>query len=492
MKNFYFILLSIIALLTISFVSCSKEDINEPSYTPTPDNQTESFISTEHTVNSDMLKQYLQLTKKHDKVESIAPLNKGNVLLAYLVQYHEGWDLISADCRCCPILASSASGHLSIQSEDPGTLTVKSMIDVVDLIKKENKQEIDPMWKLFMPKEAQNDTSRKKSNKQTNGTRSERYGIWQAIDTVYVQDYYDSGHIIQTAWGQGSPWNNYIQFQYQNGVLQHCKVGCVAVAAGQIIAHFRMANNRNIAIPTSGSYPPYAQNQPMTINSYGTSGWSTMANNYNGDVTQMFLAQIGQQLNMQYGVENSVTSSSYVADLFDDYMIDYYKIDYLDNTTSGSLDSGLDIAYVSADEGLPYSMGHAFIIDRHGWEKSYVAINYEWDSDHYQTEEEVQRLPQWMLEPMTDGKEDITEFSEYMSYSTRCFVGMNWGWGGTGNNITYTTYNHTSDYPIPNSVYESAVGVARYYNPNWSISVNGITNTYSRKKLIYIGIREHQ
>lgn len=412
-----------------------------------------------------------------------------NEVLAYIVQYGDGWDMISADTRCCPILASSDKGTIDLNAQDPGTQSVWGMLNAVRNIQKDANATIDPMWALF----AQKQEIKKESRSYHRGIKKKRTsGMWIPVDTIYEYDNYDSGHKISTAWGQGTPWNNFVRYKYNNGILTHCKTGCVAVAAAQIIAYFRMGNHRNIAIPISATLP-YAANQDMIVTSSSTSGWTSIQNDLDGNVAQMLIAKIGLELSSDYALDETTAESLNVTQVFSDYLLDYYLIDYNNNTISGTVGTGNGIAFVSANHKFLniYENAHSFIIDRNGRQMNSVAIKYEWDPYHYPTWEEEQRLPGWMLQPMYgDHGEELTEYLEYQVYTERQFIGMNWGWGGTGNNITYTSlYTTIPQEEMPS---EYIPGNTTYYSiPNWSVTYQGETYIFNNIKRTYIYIREH-
>ncbi len=481
-------------LLVALLVSCSRDALNDLDQSLSIElNGATNEMPFKTQVDLTMLKSYLKLTKRLNNVKEIVPMKDNGEVLAYIVQYEDGWDMISADTRCCPILASSDEGIIDLNAQDPGTQSVWGMLSAVRNIQNDEKAKLDPMWALFVPKqEVKNDPSSSQQGKHRGLRGNRTSGMWIPVDTIYDYDNTDSGHKISTAWGQGSPWNNYVRYKYNNGILTHCKTGCVAVAAAQIIAYFRMSNNRSIAIPTSATLP-FAANQDMSITSSSTNGWSSIQSDHDGSVAQMFIAKIGIEVNSTWGIEKTTASSLNVAQVFSDYLLDYYLIDYTNNTISGTVGTGNGIAYVSANHKYLqiFEDDHAFIIDRNGRQMNSVAIQYEWDPNHYPTWEEEQRLPGWMLQPMYgDHGEELTEYMEYQVYTERQFIGMNWGWGGVGNNITYTTlYTTTPPEDMPS---EYIPGNTGYYSiPNWSVTYNGDTYIFNNVKLTYVYIREH-
>ncbi len=186
------------------------------------------------------------------------------------------------------------------------------------------------------------------------------YGPWEFADK--------KGPYCKMKWGQGYPYNYYAPLH--NGV--HCKVGCVAVALGQIIA----TNYYNEYYPDN--LTPY----PLFIGGWAVK-WPAIFNDIsmydekeqtyydkNSAITNevvaiaAFLRGIGEEVNMDYGLESSSAKYSKA----EQFMKTLYKdVDYhtYSEKTCGR------VKEMVIDRGLPTFMrgqksgggGHAWVVD---------------------------------------------------------------------------------------------------------------------------------
>ena len=114
-------------LLVALLVSCSRDALNDLDQSLSIElNGATNEMPFKTQVDLTMLKSYLKLTKRLNNVKEIVPMKDNGEVLAYIVQYEDGWDMISADTRCCPILASSDEGIIDLNAQDPGTQSAKT------------------------------------------------------------------------------------------------------------------------------------------------------------------------------------------------------------------------------------------------------------------------------------------------------------------------------------------------------------------------------
>ena len=451
-------------------LSCSHDEFSDLTKSVLIE-KTGIITSTNQEIKTDvdetMLNKYLNLVKKNDRVVSIKPINEDNELLAYCVQYDEGWDLISGDIRCSPILASSTNGKIDLSSSDPGTVAALGMLNAVKQAKHDNLPYINPIWGLFIK-----DKSKLEVPKTKNGTINPKsmygHGMWIAVDTSYSSIDTDTHHYISTQWGQDSPFNNYTEHNYA--------AGCGPVAVGQIIAHFRMTNPRNDLLYTT------ATSDPNNIGCYiygnkSATAWNIVNGSHNGMIAQIFLASLGkEELNAHYYAPDSTSSDllTYATNAFSNH-----KINCSNNSSINVLRNLFNynsLVLIVAGK-LNTNGAHAFIVDRYYTIEEYITTRYEWDPEHEVTFWESQRLPAWMFEPMDDGKEPITEYETTELFTISDYIGMNWGWRGFGNNniypfrqrsMTIEGYDEAGYYYLPSHDY--------YYNPNWYVANHQYNN----------------
>ena len=325
---------------------------NDNAFMNEPVQENESMLSRSgettsvenYTVTPEMVCKYLNIARKGKTLNSLTPVVENGDTLAYVAQYADtlGWDLISGDRRLDPILANSETGVLNLSDTiNPAVGAVKGMIHTVKQTKGCFEIQKHPIWKSLEPKE-------KKANNNPQA-RGIGFGKWIAQDTVYESESYTRPHIITTKWGQGYPWN--LKTPRLNG--QPTQVGCVPVAAGQIIYHFRKNNPKGVELPETAIFTDYYYDMLTGIpnfSNYSIESWSNFKLNaqtaYNeNDITVIFLSFLGDQIGMQYGIQSTVPRSDNIKNiLLNSYHIESTRTStYNFNQILSNLQSGKPI-----------------------------------------------------------------------------------------------------------------------------------------------------
>ncbi|MBE6309891.1 MAG: hypothetical protein E7080_02405, partial [Bacteroidales bacterium] len=297
------------------------------------------------------------------------------------------------------------------------------------------------------------------------------FGKWVALDTIYENNSYTRPHIIATKWGQDNPWNTYTP--RINGI--NTKVGCVPVAVGQIIYHFRKNNHRDITLPSTVTFSNSYNGEPIFSDST-TSLWSTIelnrdaVVNINNSSTAKFLSYIGKQMNSIYGEETG-TDIANIEPLLSQYKIAYNRLNVYNFYTI------LNDLEVSKPVFISMS-GHSFIIDayKHSYERMY--IEYEWDPNYELQEGEDAQMPP----ANADDKEPITRI-EYITQQEAYYFMMNWGWDGNYswyNDITFMSYSLEQRY-------EGQDATETLYSPSWTLPDG---RTYNNIRFLLYNLRE--
>ena len=451
--------------LCVAMCACNENTfINEPvqenelvmsrsGETPSSDN---------YTVTPEMVCKYLYIARKGKTIDSLTPVIENGDTLAYVAQYTDslGWDLISGDRRIPPVLANSNTGVLNLSDTiNPAVGAVKGMIYTVKTIKESSETIKDPIWKVLEPKE------KVVNNKPQ--ARGIGFGKWIALDTTLETDCYTRPHIITTKWGQDHPWNTKTP-RIQSVAT---KVGCVPVAAGQIIYHFRKNNYNGVDLPNNAFYTEYyydTETGVPTFSNKSTEPWSNIKLNAQtlqseNDVTCVFLSYLGDQIGMNYGINGSTPLS----DNIESVLLNVFKIE---SKRTSSFNFNQILANIKAGKPIYACFngsndGHAFIIDAYQHLTESMRVNYMWDPNY-----ELQEGDEVVEPPMdaSSSKDGYAYREEEISYYESYSLMMNWGWQGNYDNTSYlacTSSRWTMD--------ESPV--VRYYSPHWT--VNG--HTYS-------------
>lgn len=101
--------LSIIAILPLILLACQEEGLLPPEIEPSRNS---------YKVTDETLLKYFETykgiiaTKSQDDI-TIAPITKGNDTVMYIVNYSEGWEVLSADLRAPKVLIMCNKGHIN-------------------------------------------------------------------------------------------------------------------------------------------------------------------------------------------------------------------------------------------------------------------------------------------------------------------------------------------------------------------------------------------
>ncbi len=472
MRRIPLISLALIAA-AIGFVSCNEQDF----YRQIPESpnkelnvvvESDSFM-----VNRSMLNKYLSITGIDKDVTSIVPIKDGNATLAYIVNLKTGWKLISADSRMTPIQAFANAGTLNLAVEsDPAVQLVHGIANDIKEFKTSAERPKSGMWIAI-----ENELAILPNASSKVTPRGIGMGMWIKQEPEYESSTEEMPHIISTKWGQLAPYNYYMPY-INSDLTINANVGCVAVASGQIIYHYRKSNDRGIKVPVA-AYLPQEMGKEMVVTHSSVDGWPLIIK-YHGHAG-MFLAQIAKELETNYTDASAYPDKA--KSVFDNYLLaydsysgyDYYKVLY-------SLKGGKPVFASAGVTGG--GTGHSFIIDSYRCEIENTVINYVWDPEHRITEEEMQKYPSEMFEQGADGRDTKQEI---VSNEENTYLAMNWGDFGSGNEVYYLAREYSA--PISGSDFSGDYykpGKDIIHVPSWKHSNWNVTHM----KLIIYNIRE--
>ena len=487
---------NLLTLLSISLtyfliVGCSKYEnlvmpATESDNVITESSNTATYANDSNVVSIPLLQKYLNTVKKNKTTKNINSIVKEDKIVAYYVEYenNKGWDIICADKRNAPILASGPEGSLNLNDTiNPAILAVKRMIDATEEIDLSTQRK-NSIWEFIEPN---NKIVKKKgSERDTNvNSRGCGAGMWVPIDTTYEVVTTSSSRVTSTAWGQFSPWNNFTPYKdsLQSG---HCPVGCTPVAVGQLLYKYIAPNPGQHTIPTSAtpSLIPFA---PVTFSQFSNSAWSDLilnayhTNIYLADQTSIFLSWIGNQMNSTYMADTTGTDMG--ADIL--FLRNYLNFtseedvkpsansrEYFCTQVVNSIGTNSPVL-ISAMKNKDDKNSHSFLID--GWQRTIdrFAIRYEFDPDYQYTYEELDRFPVWMFDfPPDYGNGGIYERYDYLELYNALYLKMNWGWQDASSSSNYNNYSFLVRSESTNYIDGQPVTHSIYYNFSWNIATN--------------------
>ena len=382
------------------------------------------------------------------EVENVVPIiSKDGNPVAYAINYRNGngYTIVSATKNYYPILASVDMGKFNSDIEKMGVSVLiekyKEDIRFWNTAPQDSIAKMRELWKVY----EQQRSVVFPITKSNNDTRGDQIQTWMASGAVvytledaamvlpseiYQQFYnmaasecnpeYDFlsnsviietsieteyNNLISTLWAQGAPYNYSCRMIYYSRAL----VGCAAVAAAQIMKYHQWPSNKN---------------------------WSSMPNSLvasSATTLSDFLNEVGENINTDYGLNQSTASSSSV----NTALISTYN--YL---TGGLTSYNEAILRTSLANNRPVYLrgqeeneetGHAWVCD------GYVYVT---PSKHYQLYVTSYDEPLYFA----------NTYCEYDSYTSSNYYlyHMNWGWGGLHNGwfmnkMFPTNYEYSKD-----------------------------------------------
>lgn len=192
---------------------------------------------------------------------------------------------------------------------------------------------------------------------------------------------------VKTLWGQTAPFNTKCPTKMDNGNLQHCKVGCVALAMGQIMNYYRYPE-RGEGSKSYGLIHQVSADFGATVYD-----WDNMPENALGEWTQAqtdavgtLLFHCGVSVGTMYGVATSgvIRNQSIPGAMTSYFGYDATTMRYLDRSDYAE-SAWLGIIYqeLAARRPVLYTGnsstygGHAFVLDGYNTAGD-VHINWGW------------------------------------------------------------------------------------------------------------------
>lgn len=442
-------LLSLTTVVLFCFISCSKQttynfpDISDVCVTKSI-NESDNNSSDEYFVSRKDIDAYLNYKKllvnnTSFGVKSVEPLiYNSEETLGYIINYNDGWEIISGDKRTPIIIAYDETGQLTTENLKQGGVysvlktwldglmkDIQSIHETPNYYNDNQDYSKGVVQSLDFWKAISNPDSFIKEHTTETKALSDPFpsnGHWVLI-SVTTTSQSSTVNLTTTQWGQYYPYNYYCPPPSQ-GAQTNSLVGCVAVAGAQQLYYLHNYLGQPSSAPTSISFTGYGPNNyTMSVGPFSNLVWSNMNSGYS-DETGILLAYVGGQVFMDYG---SSFSGAYTEDLVDNV----FNPNGLDCNIYYSLTTS--ILYDNLLSGIPLVVAgknpyddldrHTFIIDKYKKTDFTTIYIYEWVED-----------------PIIEGNnQPRANQKQVIEYSTNINeIGMNWGWNGDYNNTWFT------------------------------------------------------
>ena len=267
-------------------------------------------------------------------------------------------------------------------------------------------------------------------------------------------------HLTQTAWGQTTPVNATIGYNYycplkSNSSTERAPAGCVALAGAQMLYYLHYKFGSSLYAPTYAICTGNVNGYSRQIGGASNTIWDGMPTLSSGNddtgrnSAAILIAWVGHLVGMNYGnTASSARTEDLVDDVFGFYNISCQYGSYDVATVKQSLQGGMPVvASARAVTGtflfFDITDGHSFLIDGYSKQKTKKTYHYIWVTE--------------------DGLGNITESDSIRTSVTYTnpvitHLKMNWGWGGEHNDNLYA----------PSGDWEIKDGNGELYNFNRS------------------------
>ena len=420
-----------------AFYSCSKDNLF------TSGNQFEDGTLCVNRVSLSDIQGYLSAVKGIEPTKasslSIEPILQNQDTVMYLVNYEDGWEVLSADIRVPRVLFKCDHGNMSMEelSSCPSRAQfISSLSSVIreGLYSEDFYQdlEIGDAWK-DIPSRISID----------NVLVRVLASIERTVITSRVQD-----HLLETRWGQSVPWNMCAPYT-DSTHTSRCVLGCVPVAAGQVL--YYLHDKLGIPSYTYGSatciaHAPSNPDHYLTLSpsnivfSDYSSHWDEMALSRNDSTgfsqAAAFLLYVGYRYGAHYYTDLTYASNYSTPSVFSTYFgIDcqYETVNNL-NSFANLIEDQIytdEMPIMLGVRDTVRHVGHSVVLDGSKYLEELVTYYYE----DYIT---------------LDGHIHPGQTPDYSFTTTETetshFVAINWGWNGSydedssGNTIWYNVF----------------------------------------------------
>jgi hypothetical protein len=376
-------------------------------------------------------------------LSDIIPILWADETCLYVIQYEDGFDVISADKRSpVPIAKSSHGfyeeqnnpdgfgGHLNMIAEEVWFLKHGFLIDPLPESEEYIKSSLD-FWRMVNADSSFITEFKIDTKGHPIIDPDIPVGHWELVGVRTEEEVYDSiPHLTSTWWHQGNAYNYYCPIDKDtNDVLRKCPAGCVAIAAAQMLYYLHQKDGVPTTSPSSGSCTGFVYDSSYVQNfgDFVTSTWGQMNILSPYDTcAALLVGDIGKKLHMSYHWDGS---GAYSEDLPDSVFSPYgWNCDYADYYSSSIITSSLNSGYPVVCGGHRLDRGdnkpgHEFLIDGYKRFRTKTISTYEWVPDN----------------PDPAGSTYMFDLRDEISYGTPhiLYYKMNWGYGLLSNDESW-------------------------------------------------------
>lgn len=349
-------------------------------------------ISKHFNVTLNDAKVYAEIVSKSNncQISQIEPIVHERDTLAYIINYTQGWELVSGDKRTPVVLAYDEKGALTTSTANQGVLAwMDDMLGQIYMMRyfgKEDRSSNNYQYWMNLTDDREPSIFKSTTIQNEKSTHLEKSAIIE-LD-----------HLIETNWGQSEPFNKCVP--YKRDYSERCPVGCVAVAGAQMLYYLHYKLGVPSAMFSEGSCTGWADGNSysysFSFSNSNTSVWDEMGKYFWDSPASTYksailMGRVGQLVGMKYDDDGSSASTSdLVSDVFNTHGISCSYEDYDIYSILSNLNAHLPVI-IRADGTkkkflfIPYYRdGHSWIIDGYSINGSltYWRMNWGWSGSY--------------------------------------------------------------------------------------------------------------
>ena len=467
-------------LTLIMLFSCTKETHIDEKLSTKSSIDAKALNDT-YFISEQQAREFIAKVYKETDIKGISTVSSNGSPTMYIINFDEGWKIVSADKRMPPILAFSNTGYFDdTWTDNPGTkMWVGTLNGLCATIRAKNESS-NKNTEIWDTKTYSADLKKSVSIK-----KSSPHGMWTKIKISETSNESQTmlyGPYTETTWGQDAPWNNnfpvdqlsveepklsYILQNHTQTSNGKYNTGCVAVALSQLFYyyHFKYGHPSGqyasisvsaqspagiIAVYSNGLDTIYVRGKHISLNRNNyeepSPRWSMMAKSKtsggNTSYVSDLMLDVGNRANISYS--SYFGSGGTVQDAFN--ALQYYGLQAsMGNFQKDSIIYNLMQERPVFAGGYNYEgYGHAWVID--GYYKSTITkrIKYRWLLG-YNAQEGIGEPATYeealeAAESMGMDKPEDPMETEQTIQTIYDFYNMNYGWDGDRNGFYLMVY----------------------------------------------------
>jgi len=395
---------------------------------------------------------------KDVQLVSITPIEWEDMPCLYVIQYREGYEIISADKRSpIPIAANDRGVFVKGDDSDSFMEHLNLMAEQIWFSINGYGDKIDPEWEdevngsLDFWRMVNADSSFIEQNGERYIDPDAPIGHWEFLEASSFEVDYDTiPHLTVTQWYQEGIYNLYCPQEYTGTSFVRCPAGCAAIAGAQMLYYLHGKDGVPISSPTTGYCTGYGILDYIFSQSFtnpSPNSWSQMLppRHVADTLAAILVGDVGKRLHTTYRLNGS---SAVAANLVDSVFVEYgwncsYLADYDASIIVSNLQAGYPVVCAAsrAENRGVNKIRHAFLIDSYKRRRMMTVAYYTWIIDN--------PVPGMHYPPVPLHRE-VTYGSPYITHYR-----MNWGAEETSPNDTWCSLAGVWQYQnLPPYVYE--------------------------------------